>query len=226
VEDDAISLISSREAGSVRAPTLASSIYHEIDGGEFDMGSELINTAAYRRAFEFWLRNSDQDLERLGDRGERTDSDSSEENIPQDIIQFIVAATKEYFEKNDKLEEKSRTMRRIASRIGLYSSSSRLENDPRYGFVRHIMQQLVIDRNESGESHISYGVQHLKLGEKLFEGCKRRLLQEVLHYSATSDKNGLENVVTAELDQLARQVLELVKLDEERAKFTSNAGAV
>ena len=148
----------------------------------------------------------------------RTDSDKS--NKSAEHVPHIIAAIKDFFENAGKHEakEKHGPMHRITSRIGLHSSSSRFENDPRYGYVRHIMQQLVVVRNENDESHVSYDF-HFREEKKLFERCKKHLIKEVLHNAGANNKNVLESTLSAELDQLQRDVLELVEVDKKRPKI-------
>lgn len=147
---------------------------------------------------------------------ERSDSDSS--NKAPDHLPHIIAAIKDFFENKHETKEKPGPIRRISSRIGLHSSSSRVENDPRYGYIRHIMQQLVVIRNENDESHITYDL-HFREEKKLFERCKKHLIKEVLHSATSNNKGKLENTVAAELDQLEREVLELVEVDKKRPKI-------
>jgi hypothetical protein len=147
----------------------------------------------------------------------RTDSDKS--NKPEEHLPHIIAAIKDFFENKHEIKEKPGPMRRITSKIGLHSSSSRFEKDPRYGYVRHIMQQLVVIRNEQDESSVSYDLHFREEKKDLFERCKKHLIKEVLHNAGTNNTNVLENTVTAELDQLKREVLELVEVDKKRPKI-------
>ena len=144
-------------------------------------------------------------------------SDSNNSNTAPDLaLPHIIAAIKDFFEKKDETEEKPGPIRRISSKIGLHSSSHRFEKDPRYGYIRHIMQQLVVIRNDGGESHVSYDL-HFTEEKKLFQRCKKHIINEVLH--SANNKNELENTVSAELDQLEREVLELVEVDKKRPKI-------
>ena len=145
-------------------------------------------------------------------------SDSDDRNKTPDHLPHIIAAIKDFFENKHETKEKPGPMRRITSKIGLHSSSSRFEDDPRYGYVRHIMQQLVIVRNEHHESHVSYDLQ-FREEKKLFERCKKHLIKEVLHNAGSNSKHVLESKVNAELDQLEREVLELVEVDKKRPKI-------
>ena len=147
---------------------------------------------------------------------ERSDSENS--NKAPDHLPHIIAAIKDFFENKHEMKEKPGPIRRISSKIGLHSSSSRFESDPRYGYIRHIMQQLVVIRNDHGESHVSYDL-HFTEEKKLFERCKKHLIKEVLHSAASNNKNELENTVSAEIDQLEREVLELVEVDKKRPKI-------
>jgi hypothetical protein len=149
-------------------------------------------------------------------------SDSENSNKAPDHLPHIIAAIKDFFENKHETKEKPGPIRRISSKIGLHSSSSRFESDPRYGYIRHIMQQLVVIRNDSGESHVSYDL-HFTEEKKLFERCKKHLIEEVLHSAASNNKNELENTVSAELDQLEREVLELVEVDKKRPKIEPRA---
>lgn len=145
---------------------------------------------------------------------ERSDSENSNK-APDHALPHIIAAIKEFFEKKDEAKEKTGPIRRISSKIGLHSSTSRLETDLRYGYIRHIMQQFVVIRNEHGESHVTYDL-HYREEKKLFERCKKHLIKEVLDNAASYNKDQIENTVTAELDQLEREVLEL---DKKRPKI-------
>jgi hypothetical protein len=110
----------------------------------------------------------------------------------------------------------------MTSKIGLHSSFNRFESDPRFGYVRHIMQQLVVVRNDDGGSHVRYDLQFTErkeLWEELVERCKKHLIKEVLQGTASNNKSELENTVSAELDQLKREGLELVEVDKTRSKI-------
>jgi hypothetical protein len=146
---------------------------------------------------------------------ERSDSDGS--NKTPEHVHHIITAIQDFFENKHEMMEKPSPMRRITSKIGLSSSSLRFEDDPRWGYVRHLMQRVVVTHNEHDESFVSYDL-HFREEKKLFERCKKHLIKEVLHNTGTN-KNVLENKLTAELDKLQKDVLGLVEGDIKRPKI-------
>jgi len=129
----------------------------------------------------------------------------------------------DFFEKAKKekshefmTSRKAGTFSQIATKIGL-RPGSKLESDPRYYLVRHIVQQLKVEQDEDGKPKgLSYDLhfseQPLTEIAKLFESAKKTVKETLHRYSPTN--NGLEATMTAELDQLENKVL--TKLEPEK----------
>ena len=150
----------------------------------------------------------------------RIDSDtiSFENKGESDVLRQILAAMRDFFEKTKSHEfvssHRAGKFSQIATKIGLHS---KLESDPRYYLVRHIVQQLKVEQTEDGEYNgLSYDLhfteQPMVEIAKLFESAKKTVKETIHRYSPTN--NELEATMTTELDQLENKVL--TKLEPEK----------
>lgn len=139
----------------------------------------------------------------------RSDSDKTTFE-KEEIISHLLASMLEFFDKA-KLQEHPKErhpggvahkFQQMATKIGLHS---KLESDPRFPIIRHMMQQLVVVRNEKGEYEgLSYNMHFTEI-TKLFELGKKSV-KEAIHKA--NPKNGeLESTITTKIDQLEKEVL-------------------
>jgi hypothetical protein len=149
----------------------------------------------------------------------RTNSDtfSFPNKADGDVLRQILAAMLEFFQKTKPHRFMSSRpagkFSQIATKIGLHS---KLESDPRYDLVRHIVQQLKVEQDDDGEyKGLSYNLQFtekpLKEIEKLFESTKKSVKETIHKYNPT---NNMLEATMNELDQLENKVL--TKLEPEK----------
>ncbi|CAL3963867.1 hypothetical protein PZA11_001366 [Diplocarpon coronariae] len=152
----------------------------------------------------------------------RTDSDKStctSDLNENDVVGYLLAAMHGFFEHTKSFEDKqvrrpgkiARTCQYIAENLGV---PSRLESDPRFAIVQHIVQHLIIDRDDKGDfASVRYGLQLDVLVERILETGKKSI-KEALH--KVHDKDGdLDTTINTEFNQLERNIARLTKLENE-----------
>ena len=146
----------------------------------------------------------------------RSDSDKTSFD-KEEMVPHLIASMLEFFEKA-KLQEHTRErhqggvahkFQQMATKIGLHS---KLESDPRFPIIRHMMQQLVVVRNDKGEYEgLNYHMHFTEI-TKLFELGKKSV-KEAIH-RASSKNEDLESTITTKIDQLEKEVM--TKLESEK----------
>lgn len=153
---------------------------------------------------------------------ERTNSDESTSttgvNETEAVVGYLLAAMHDFFQKTKSQEEKlvrrpgkiTRTCQYIAENLGV---PSRLESDPRFAIVQHIVQHLNINRNDQGDSiRLRYGLQLDVLVDRMLE--TKSSIKDAIHRS--HDKNGdIDNTINTEFSQLEKSIVKLAELENE-----------
>ena len=144
----------------------------------------------------------------------RIDSDkstSTKDLAGGDIVNYLLATMRDFFQKaqDDQSRQKkagkiTRTFQIIASNFGV---PSRLEADPRFGLVKHMVQSLDYKNDDQGEfESLRYGLRFDVLVEKIFESS-RKSVKDAIHKATTKD--GIESTITTEINQLEKSVVSL-----------------
>lgn len=156
------------------------------------------------------LQTSSTEISPVG----RIDSDkstSTKDLADGDIVNYLLATMRDFFQKaqDDQSRQKkagkiTRTFQIIASNFGV---PSRLEADPRFGLVKHMVQSLDYKSDDQGEfESMRYGLRFDVLVEKIFESS-RKSVKDAIHKATTKD--GIESTITTEIDQLEKSVVSL-----------------
>jgi hypothetical protein len=236
---------------SVAASIYAGLDDQDDDNDEPGFDAELRNTQSYQRAFEYWLRETKVTFEEVGgseQANKRTISAGAPGRIAQqqtppegvpilseessydmqqvDPLPHIIASINDFFDNYADVNRRSSSrpagrLRLVSQALGSYRS--RFESDPRFAFVRHAMNQLVVVRDEDGKSQgIRYLMQPLRprLDEKIFDQSRQQLIElyNNVDLNRKGSKRELARGVSAELDSLENKLLALIEPEQSRWK--------